>query len=102
MCIRDRTKRFEEARYGSARELIESVTTSPPKGEIVLLVGPPVNRGLWPEQDVIEALGQSLTSLGIKRASAEIARQSGWAKRNVYQLALKLKSAETHPNENKS
>ena len=99
---RELTKRFEEARYGNARELIESVRANPPKGEIVLLVGPPADRGVWPEEEVIDALGQSLIPLGIKRASTEIAGQSGWAKRDVYQLALKLKSAHTPSNENKN
>ncbi len=87
---RELTKHYEEARRGGFAELIESVTDDPPRGEIVLLVGPPQDTG-WTEEKVVAALEAVLPELGVKRASAQVATESGWAKRDVYQLALKLK-----------
>lgn len=88
---RELTKRYEEARYGLADDLIASVAANPPKGELVLLVGPPQDDGLWAEAEVLAALTALMPEAGMKRASSDIATQSGWAKRDVYQLALTLK-----------
>ena len=88
---RELTKRYEEARHGSFESLIESVSAEPPRGELVLLVGPPKTGDRWSEAEVISALNVQISELGVKRASAEIAAQCGWPKRDVYQLALKLK-----------
>ena len=88
---RELTKRYEEARYGDADVLIASVEKTPSKGEIVLLVGPPQDGGLWNEAEVLAALEALMPEAGMKRASSDIAAQSGWAKRDVYQLALTLK-----------
>ena len=88
---RELTKRYEEARHGDAQTLIESVEKIPPKGELVLLVGPPQDGGLWTEAEVLAALVKLMPEAGMKRASGDIATQSGWAKRDVYQLALKVK-----------
>jgi len=88
---RELTKRYEEARHGSFDDLIDSVKDQPPRGEMVLLAGPPKTGDKWSEQDVISALNIQIAELGVKRASAEIAAQCGWPKRDVYQLALTLK-----------
>jgi len=88
---RELTKRYEEARHGTAHDLIKSVTENPPKGEIVLLIAPAQKGQLWDETEIITALEKLIPEAGLKRASADIAQQSGWAKRDVYQLALSLK-----------
>jgi len=88
---RELTKHYEEARHGDFESLIESVTSDPPRGELVLLIGPPKTGDRWSEADVTSALRVQMAELGVKRASAEIAAQCGWPKRDVYQLALKLK-----------
>ena len=88
---RELTKRYEEARQGSFEDLIDSVKAEPPRGELVLLIGPPKSGDRWSEEEVISALKVQIAELGVKRASAEIAAQCGWPKRDVYQLALKLK-----------
>ena len=88
---RELTKHYEEARHGRFEKLIDSVTAAPPRGELVLLVGPPKIGDRWSEAEVISALNVQITELGVKRASAEIAALCGWPKRDVYQLALKLK-----------
>jgi len=88
---RELTKRYEEARHGSFESLIDSVTSEPPRGELVLLVGPPKTGDRWSEDEVTAALKVQMVELGVKRASAEIAAQCGWPRRDVYKLALKLK-----------
>ena len=88
---RELTKHYEEARHGSFESLIESVKADPPRGELVLLVGPPTTGDRWSEEEVTSALNVQIAELGVKRASTEIAAQCGWPKRDVYQLALKLK-----------
>jgi 16S rRNA (cytidine1402-2'-O)-methyltransferase len=88
---RELTKRYEEARHGSFESLMDSVKAEPPRGEMVLLVGPPQMGERWSEDEVVAALKVQVPELGVKRASAEIASQCGWPKRDVYQLALKLK-----------
>ena len=87
---REITKKYEEARRGTISELIESCQASPPKGEIVLLIGPPLEKQMWSREDVDTALKKKLPELGAKRASAEVAELSGWAKRSVYQRAILL------------
>lgn len=88
---RELTKRYEETRRGSLTDLIDSVTKTPPKGEIVVLVAPPLADEMWDEARVDAALKTAITEQGVKRASADVASQAGWAKRDVYERALKLK-----------
>ncbi len=88
---RELTKHYEEARHGSVSELITSVEADPPRGEIVLLIGPPQTDLHWDEAQVLSALQEAVPKQGVKRASADIAQMSGWAKRDVYQLALGIK-----------
>ncbi|WP_409432840.1 16S rRNA (cytidine(1402)-2'-O)-methyltransferase [Litorimonas sp. RW-G-Af-16] len=88
---RELTKQYEEARHGTISELITSVTDTPPRGEIVMLIGPASGDRTWDAALVTRALQEQIPELGMKRASAEVAAQSGWPKRDVYQLALSLK-----------
>jgi len=88
---RELTKTYEETRRGVLSELIESVADEPPKGEIVIVVGPATHEAKWGVEAVDQALLDLLPELGAKRASAEIAALSGWAKRDIYQRALALK-----------
>jgi len=89
---RELTKKYEQVRRGPLTELINSCESQPPKGEIVVLVGPPATPEIWSPEDVDKALKEKLPELGAKRASAEVADLSGWAKRNVYQRAILLSS----------
>ncbi len=88
---RELTKKYEESRHGTLDSLIESVTLTPPKGEIVLLVSGAREASRWDQEAVISALKNHINEEGVKRASASVARLSGWPKRDVYQLALTLK-----------
>lgn len=88
---RELTKRYEEVRRGALSELVDSVSLNPPKGEIVVLLGPPTADKKWDMGRIDEALTAAIPEHGVKRASAEVAAQSGWAKRDVYERALKIK-----------
>ena len=88
---RELTKHYEEARRGDFAELIDSVEVDAPRGELVLIIGPPGEDRGWDEARVKDALLKVMPEEGVKRASAQIADISGWAKRDVYSLALTLK-----------
>ena len=88
---RELTKRYEEARRGSFEQLIASTAKDAPRGELVLLVGPPSEDAIWDAMRVTSALRQIMPEEGVKRASGQVAEMSGWAKRDVYALALSLK-----------
>ena len=87
---RELTKRYEETRRGTFSSLIESCTAEPPRGEIVIIAGPPDAVPLWSEADVKAALITQIPEMGTKRAAAHVAEMSGWAKRDVYQHAIQL------------
>ena len=91
---RELTKRYEEARYGRISEVLETIETDPPRGEIVLCIGPSPTQGRWAAEQVLTALPLAISEQGVKRASEMIAKQAGWAKRDVYQLALTLKNEQ--------
>ena len=86
---RELTKTYEEFRRGKLTDLIAGITETPPKGEIVVLIeaGQP---DVWDAERIDAALSEKVSELGVKRASAEISKLSGWAKRDVYQRALDL------------
>lgn len=88
---RELTKLFEETRRATLGELaIHYAEQGPPKGEIVLLVGPP-QEGEVSEAVLDAAIRKALQSQSVKQAAAEIAAQLGLPKRDVYQRALALK-----------
>ena len=89
---RELTKLFEETRRGSLGELAAHYADAgPPKGEIVLLVGPPQQRDASAE-DIDAALIDALGRLPVKAAANEIADVFGLSKRDAYQRALALKN----------
>lgn len=88
---RELTKLFEETRRGSLHELAEWYRENgPPKGEIVLLVGPPLKQEVT-QAALDEALIQALQTQSVKQAAADIAVRLSLPKRDVYQRALALK-----------
>ncbi len=89
---REITKLFEETRRGSLAELASHYAEAgPPKGEIVVLVGPPVAHAVT-EEALDAAIRAALETQSLKQAAAEIAEQLGLPKRDVYQRALALKN----------
>ncbi|MFP1643980.1 16S rRNA (cytidine(1402)-2'-O)-methyltransferase [Pontitalea aquivivens] len=86
---RELTKRFEEVRRGSLRELAETFAGQPVKGEIVVLVDRARGRRASVE-DVDQALSERLARMSVKDAAAEVAETLGLPRREVYQRALAL------------
>lgn len=93
---RELTKKFEEVRRGTLDELAESYGDSgPPKGEVVVVVGPPDDvDGRMDEADIERLLVKALEKSSLKDAVAAVSAAAGAPRRDVYALALKLSSAE--------
>lgn len=86
---REITKLFEEARRGSLVALAAHYAEAgAPKGEIVVVVGPPDSAEAAPDLDA--ALRAALADHSVKDAAALVAAATGAPKREVYQRALAL------------
>ena len=92
---RELTKMFEEIRRGSLQELLDHYTEAgPPKGEIVIVVGPPLPAAGPDAGDLDAALLKALAAMRVKEAAEAVAAATGLPKRQVYQRALELKQAQ--------
>ncbi|MDE2596856.1 MAG: 16S rRNA (cytidine(1402)-2'-O)-methyltransferase [Sphingomonadales bacterium] len=87
---RELTKKFEECRTGSPDELAAYYAAHPPKGEIVLLVGPPVAR-VAEDFDVDALLLAELATEKASQAAARVARTTGLDRKLLYARAMELK-----------
>lgn len=87
---RELTKKFEECRSGSPADLIAHYAAHPPKGEIVLLVGPP-GAVETSGEDADALLKEALVTLKPSQAAAEVARATGLDRKALYARALELK-----------
>ncbi len=91
---RELTKMFEETRRGTLAGLAAHYETAgPPRGEIVLLAGPPEEKSATAE-DLDSALRDALASMPTKDAATSVAEALGLPRREVYQRALQLKSGD--------
>lgn len=89
---RELTKLFEETRRGTLSELAAHYEKAgPPKGEIVVLAGPPEEKPAS-AADLDTALRDALATMPTKEAAASVAEALGLPRREVYQRALQLKS----------
>ncbi|MES1152473.1 MAG: 16S rRNA (cytidine(1402)-2'-O)-methyltransferase [Dongia sp.] len=87
---RELTKLHEEVRRGTLSELSRHYDESgAPKGEIVLVIGPPDASAEAP-MDVDAALTAALATMGIKEAATAVAAASGLPRREIYARALAL------------
>jgi 16S rRNA (cytidine1402-2'-O)-methyltransferase len=87
---RELTKLHEECHTGSAQELAEHYSAHPPKGEIVLLVGPPPEEKASAE-DADALLREALASQKPSQAAAAVAKATGLDRKALYARALELK-----------
>lgn len=86
---RELTKLYEECRTGSAAHLLDHYEAEPPKGEIVLLVGPPVGGGEVIDPD--ELLREALADHKPSQAAAQVAKATGLDRKELYARAMELK-----------
>jgi len=89
--VREISKKFEETVTGTLSELAERYADAPPRGEIVIVVGPPCEAEAPAEADVEAALREAMARLSTSRAAAEVARSLGLPRRDVYERALALR-----------
>ena len=87
---RELTKMHEELRRGPAEELIGWFEAHPPKGEIVLLIGPPSDQ----QANAADADALLLEALDTSKASqavAQVAKATGLDRKMLYARAMELK-----------
>jgi 16S rRNA (cytidine1402-2'-O)-methyltransferase len=88
---REISKHFEECVTGTLSALAARYAEAPPKGEIVIVVGPPGEPDQASEEEVDRALGEAMARLSPSRAAAEVAERLGLPRRAVYARAQRLK-----------
>jgi 16S rRNA (cytidine1402-2'-O)-methyltransferase len=87
--VREISKLHEQTVTGSLAELAQLYQDAPPKGEIVIVIGPPAEQDVS-DQQLNEALLEALNSLSPSRAAAEVAERLGIARKRAYARALEL------------
>jgi 16S rRNA (cytidine1402-2'-O)-methyltransferase len=95
---RELTKRHEELRRGRLRVLAGHYRDAgPPRGEAVVVVGPPAAdepTAAFTEAEIDRRLRDSLGRSSLRDAVAEISGQTGLARRDVYRRALALRGGQ--------
>ena len=86
---REITKMYEECKNGTATDLINYYTENPPKGEIVLMIAPSLEKE---DIDYIDELKQELKQNSLKTAVKNIVEKYNLNKNEVYQTALGIKN----------
>jgi 16S rRNA (cytidine1402-2'-O)-methyltransferase len=85
---RELTKRYEEVRRGRLSALAEHYREAgPPRGEVVIVVGPPEPEALR-EADVDTRLDRLLDTRSLRDAVAQLAAETGIPRRSLYDRAL--------------
>ena len=85
---REITKMHEECVTGGLPELAERYRGAEPKGEIVIVVGPPPEAAEASDADLDAALDAALVRLSPSRAAAEVAEVLGVPRKRAYARAL--------------
>ncbi len=94
--VREMTKIYEEVQRGSLGELAAAYAKSgPPRGEVVLVVGPPAPQTGVDDAQLDVMLGQALATMSLRDAVDHVTAASGRHRREVYQRALALSANET-------
>lgn len=86
--VREISKLHEECVAGILPELAERYAAAPPKGEIVIVVGPPGEAAEASDAELDRALDSALEELSPSRAAALVADQLGLPRKRVYARAL--------------
>ena len=88
--IREISKLHEETATGTLTELAARYADQPPRGEIVIVVGPPGDAAEASGEALDAALRDALATLSPSRAAAEVAALLGVPKKRAYARALQL------------
>lgn len=87
---RELTKLHEECVTGTLPELAEHYSKASPKGEIVIVVGPPVESEEASDDAVDDLLKHAMETLSPSRAAAEVAKRLGIPRKRAYARVLEL------------
>ncbi|MGH6784669.1 MAG: SAM-dependent methyltransferase, partial [Sphingomicrobium sp.] len=88
--IREISKLHEEAVTGKLDELATRYSESQPKGEIVIVVSPPLEPEAVSDIDLDEALQAALAKFSPSRAAADVATRLGVPRKRAYARAMDL------------
>lgn len=93
---RELTKLHEEILRGSLSQARAHFETNPPRGEFTLVIGGQTSQPeTWDEQRLRQAAaGGLLQGITPSRLAATLAVESGWKRRDVYNLISKLSKTE--------
>jgi 16S rRNA (cytidine1402-2'-O)-methyltransferase len=93
--VRELTKLYEEVWRGSLRGAVEHLQDVAPRGEYVVVLGSAPPRSHVDDEDITDALHERLAAGETRRdAVADVASTLAVSKRRVYDLALRLSSAD--------
>lgn len=87
---RELTKLHEECVTGDLHELAELYSSVIPKGEVVIVVGPPVEAEAVSDAELDSLLAAAMADLSPSRAAAEVAERLGIPRKRAYARALDL------------
>ena len=87
---REISKAYEQTVTGTLAELADRYAEQAPKGEIVIVVGPPGEAPPAAAEDVDAALQDALTRLPAAKAAGEVAKRFGADRKALYARALEL------------
>lgn len=91
--VREISKMFEETITGTLPELAARLAAAPPlRGEIVLVVGPPLPPAPPDDASLDSSLAAALARTSLKAAVAEVSATLGLPRARVYARALALKA----------
>ena len=86
--VREISKLHEECVTGSLEELAERYADAPPKGEIVIVVGPPGEAAEATDEQLDAALAEALAHMSPSRAAAQVSHSLGVPRKRAYARAL--------------
>lgn len=86
--VREITKLHEECVTGTLADLVSRYEREAPKGEIVIVVGPPAAAEQASDEQLDAALDEALERLSPSRAAAEVATLLGVPRKRAYARAL--------------
>lgn len=89
---REISKHFEETLSGTLPELAAQIAARPRKGEIVIIISPPLPPEPVSVATLDEALDAALAKSSLKSAVAEVTAALGLPRAQVYARALELKA----------
>jgi 16S rRNA (cytidine1402-2'-O)-methyltransferase len=87
---RELTKLHEEVRCGAVEELSRWAAEALPRGEMVVLVGPPLEEAIT-DAAIAARLQTLLSTMSVRDAAKVVADELGISKSRSYHLALALK-----------